>query len=57
MTNPTPTARAFDDDRDEGACWDRGPRVGEDGTRCVLPEGHEGLHQAHESFGSTPVRW
>lgn len=42
---------------DPDLCLDRGPRVGEDGTACYRPKGHEGSHRAHESWGTNPPEW
>lgn len=38
-------------------CDNRGPRIGEDGTRCRRPSGHVGDHATAPEDGFGDVRW
>jgi hypothetical protein len=44
-------------------CGSVGPRIGQQAPRCVRPPGHDGDHQAHESWNSAvdadakPLTW
>jgi hypothetical protein len=41
----------------EGRCHNRGPRIGEDGTRCRRPAGHDGQHATAPEDGFGTVTW